>query len=81
MNTSLINLNEKASETLNMLLDSGYLEERIKNIDSIENLLMDQWRDFKSVQAETALTFLDTLRCLRKDFGTLLESVAPEETR
>ena len=78
MKSIVINLNEEATEILNMMLDSGYLEERIKNIDSIENLLMDQWRDFKSVQAETALTFLDTLRCLRKDFGTLLESVAPE---
>lgn len=78
MKSIVINLNEEATEILNMMLDSGYLEERIKNINSIENLLMDQWRDFKSVQAETALTFLDTLRCLRKDFGTLLESVAPE---
>ena len=78
MKSIVINLNEEATEILNMMLDSGYLEERIKNINSIENLLMDQWLDFKSVQAETALTFLDTLRCLRKDFGTLLESVAPE---
>lgn len=78
MKSIVINLNEEATEILNMMLDSGYLEERIKNINSIENLLMDQWRDFKSVQAETALTFLDTLRCLRKDFGILLESVAPE---
>lgn len=80
MITSLLNLNEEASETLNFMLDTDYLKERIKKIDCIEDFLMDQWRDFQTLSPERALDFLDTLRCLRKDFTTLSESLTPEGT-
>ena len=79
MKTALLNLNEQASETLNVMLDAGYLRERIAKIDRIEGFLVDQWRDFKTLTPETALDFIDTLRCLRKDFGTLVESVSPDD--
>lgn len=80
MKTTLLNLNEEASETLNFMLDTDYLDERIRKIDSIEDFLMDQWRDFQTLSPEKALDFLDTLRCLRKDFTTLLHSFTPEGT-
>ena len=80
MRTALLNLNEQASETLNFMLDADYLRERVTKIDRIEGFLLDQWRDFQNLAPETALDFIDTLRCVRKDFSTLVESISPEET-
>lgn len=77
MKTTLIHLNEQATETLETMLDPGYIHERTERLQAIEDFLIDQWRDFQAIKPDTALTFLDTLRSLRKDFGTLLSSVDP----
>lgn len=77
MKTTLIHLNEQATETLEAMLDPGYIYERTERLQAIEDFLIDQWRDSKTIKPETALTFLDTLRALRKDFGTFLTSVDP----
>lgn len=77
MKTTLIHLNEQATETLEAMLDPGYIYERTERLQAIEDFLIDQWRDANTIKPETALTFLDTLRALRKDFGTFLTSVDP----
>lgn len=77
MKTTLIHLNEQATETLEAMLDPGYIYERTERLQAIEDFLMDQWRDFQAIKPDTALTFLDTLRSLRKDFATFLTSVDP----
>lgn len=77
MKTTLIHLNEQATETLETMLDPGYISERTERLQAIEDFLIDQWRDFQTIKPETALTFLDTLRSLRKDFDTFLSSVDP----
>lgn len=77
MKTTLIHLNEQATETLEAMLDPGYIYERTERLQSIEDFLLDQWRDAQAIKPEAALTFLDTLRSLRKDFGTFLTSVDP----
>ena len=77
MKTTLIHLNEQATETLEAMLDPGYIYERTERLQSIEDFLIDQWRDFQTIKPEAALTSLDTLRSLRKDFGTFLSSVDP----
>ena len=71
MKTTLIHLSEEATATLEAMLDPGYIYE------AIEDFLIDQWRDAGNIKPETALTFLDTLRSLRKDFDTFLTSVDP----
>lgn len=77
MKTTLIHLNEQATETLEAMLDPGYIYERTERLQAIEDFLLDQWRDAHAIKPEAALTFLDTLRSLRKDFGTFLTSVDP----
>lgn len=77
MKTTLIHLNEQATETLEAMLDPGYIYERTERLQAIEDFLIDQWRDANTIKPETALTFLDTLRSLRKDFATFLSSVDP----
>ena len=77
MKTTLIHLNEQATETLEAMLDPGYIHERTGRLQAIEDFLLDQWRDAQAIKPEAALTFLDTLRSLRKDFGTFLTSVDP----
>jgi len=77
MKTTLIHLNEQATETLEAMLDPGYIYERTERLQAIEDFLLDQWRDAQAIKPEAALTFLDTLRSLRKDFGTFLTSVDP----
>lgn len=77
MKTTLIHLNEQSTETLEAMLDPSYIHERVQRLQAIEDFLIDQWRDFQTIKPDTALTFLDTLRCLRKDFGTFLSSVDP----
>lgn len=78
MRTSIFQLGEEATETIAFMLEPDYLRERIRKIDRIEGFLLDQWRDFHTLTPETALDFIDTLRCLRKDFGALAESVCPD---
>lgn len=77
MKTTLIHLNEQTTETLEAMLDPGYIYERTERLQAIEDFLIDQWRDSNTIKPETALTFLDTLRSLRKDFGMFLTSVDP----
>ena len=77
MKTTLIHLSEDATATLEAMLDPGYIYERTERLQAIEDFLIDQWRDAGNIKPETALTFLDTLRSLRKDFGTFLTSVDP----
>ena len=77
MKTTLIHLNEQATETLEAMLDPDYIYERTERLQAIEDFLIDQWRDTHTIKPEAALTFLDTLRSLRKDFGTFLTSVDP----
>ena len=77
MKTTLIHLTEQATATLQALLDPGSIYERTERLQAIEDFLIDQWRDAGNIKPETALTFLDTLRALRKDFGTFLTSVDP----
>ena len=68
MKTTLIHLSEEATATLEAMLDPGYIYERTERLQAIEDFL---------IEPETALTFLDTLRSLRKDFDTFLTSVDP----
>ena len=77
MKTTLIHLNEQATETLEAMLDPGYISERTERLEAIEGFLIDQWRDAGTIKPDTVLTFLDTLRSLRKDFDTFLTSVDP----
>ena len=77
MKTTLIHLNEQATETLEAMLDPGYISERTERLQAIEDFLIDQWRDAGTTKPDTALTFLDTLRSLRKDLTTFLTSVDP----
>lgn len=77
MKTTLIHLSEEATATLEAMLDPGYIYERTERLQAIEDFLIDQWRDAGNIKPETALTFLDTLRALRKDFDTFLTSVDP----
>lgn len=74
MKSTIMNLNEQASETLGFMLEPDYLEAHIEKIQGIEDFILDQWRDFQSIPPEGALTFLDTLRSLRRDFQTLHSS-------
>ena len=75
MKTTLIHLNEQATETLEAMLDPGYISERTERLQAIEDFLIDQWRDAGTIKPDTALTFLDTLRSLRKDLTTCLTCV------
>ena len=77
MKTMLIHLNEQATETLEAMLDPGYISERTERLEAIEGFLIDQWRDAGTIKPDTVLTFLDTLRSLRKDLTTFLTSVDP----
>lgn len=77
MKTTLIHLNEQATETLEAMLDPGYISERTERLEAIEGFLIDQWRDAGTIKPDTVLTFLDTLRSLRKDLTTFLTSVDP----
>ena len=77
MKASIVNLDEQTTETLRAMLDPGYIYERTERLQAIEDFLIDQWRDAGNIKPETALTFLDTLRSLRKDFDTFLTSVDP----
>ena len=45
MKTTLIHLNEQATETLEAMLDPGYIYERTERLQAIEDFLIDQWRD------------------------------------
>ena len=77
MKTTLIHLSEEATATLEAMLDPGYIYERTERLQAIEDFLIDQSRHAANITPETAITFLDTLRALRKDFGTFLTSVDP----
>ena len=77
MKASIVNLDEKTSETLRAMLDPGYISERTERLEAIEGFLIDQWRDAGTIKPDTVLTFLDTLRSLRKDLTTFLTSVDP----
>lgn len=77
MKTTLIHLNEQATETLEAMLDPGYISELTERLEAIEGFLIDQWRDAGTIKPDTVLTFLDTLRSLRKDLTTFLTSVDP----
>lgn len=74
MKTSLISLDEQTTRTLEAMLDPGYISERTERLQAIEDFLIDQWRDAGTIKPDTALTFLDTLRTLRKDLATFLTS-------
>lgn len=74
MKTSLISLDEQTTRTLEAMLDLGYISERTERLQAIEDFLIDQWRDAGTIKPDTALTFLDTLRTLRKDLATFLTS-------
>lgn len=74
MKASIVNLDEKTSETLRAMLDPGYISERTERLEAIESFLLDQWRDAGAIKPETALTFLDTLHSLRRDLNTFLTS-------
>ena len=75
MKASIVNLDEKTSETLRAMLDPGYISERTERLEAIESFLLDQWRDAGAIKPETALTFLDTLHSLRRDLNAFLTSV------
>nr|DAI31989.1 MAG TPA: hypothetical protein [Caudoviricetes sp.] len=77
MKASIVNLDEQTAEVLRTMLDPGYLSERIERLEAIEDFLIDQWRDAGTIKPETALTFLDTLRSLRRDLNAFLTSVDP----
>ena len=77
MKASIVNLDEQTAEVLRTRLDPGYLSERIERLEAIEDFLIDQWRDAGTIKPETALTFLDTLRSLRRDLNAFLTSVDP----
>lgn len=77
MKASIVNLDEQTAEVLRTMLDPGYLSERIERLEAIEDFLIDQWRDAGTIKPETALTFLDTLRSLRRDLNAFLISVDP----
>lgn len=77
MKASIVNLDEQTAEVLWTMLDPGYLSERIERLEAIEDFLIDQWRDAGTIKPETALTFLDTLRSLRRDLNAFLTSVDP----
>ena len=77
MKASFVNLDEQTAEVLRTMLDPGYLSERIERLEAIEDFLIDQWRDAGTIKPETALTFLDTLRSLRRDLNAFLTSVDP----
>ena len=77
MKASIVNLDEQTAEVLRTMLDPGYLSERIERLEAIEDFLIDQWRDAGTIKPETALTFLDTLRSLRRDLNSFLTSVDP----
>ena len=77
MKASIVNLDEQTAEVLRTMLDPGYLTERIERLEAIEDFLIDQWRDAGTIKPETALTFLDTLRSLRRDLNAFLTSVDP----
>ena len=74
MKTSLISLDEQTTRTLEAMLAPGYISERTERLQAIEDFLIDQWRDAGTIKPDTALTFLDTLRTLRKDLATFLTS-------
>ena len=77
MKASIVNLDEQTAEVLRTMLDPGYLSERIERLEAIEDFLIDQWRDAGTIKPVTALTFLDTLRSLRRDLNAFLTSVDP----
>lgn len=77
MKASIVNLDEQTADVLRTMLDPGYLSERIERLEAIEDFLIDQWRDAGTIKPETALTFLDTLRSLRRDLNSFLTSVDP----
>lgn len=77
MKASIVNLDEKTSETLRAMLDPGYISERTERLEAIESFLLDQWRDAGAIKPETALTFLDTLHSLRRDLNAFLTSAEP----
>lgn len=77
MKASIVNLDEQTAEVLRTMLDPGYLSERIERLEAIEDFLIDQWRDAGTIKPETTLTFLDTLRSLRRDLNAFLTSVDP----
>lgn len=74
MKASIVNLDEKTSETLRAMLDPGYISERTERLEAIESFLIDQWRDAGNIKSDTVLTFLDTLRSLRRDLNSFLTS-------
>ena len=41
MKTTLIHLNEQATETLEAMLDPGYISERTERLQAIEDFLID----------------------------------------
>lgn len=77
MKASIVNLDEKTSETLQAMLDPGYISERTERLEAIESFLIDQWRDAGNIKSDTVLTFLDTLRSLRRDLNSFLTSAEP----
>lgn len=77
MKASIVNLDEKTSETLRTMLDPGYISERTERLEAIESFLIDQWRDAGNIKSDTVLTFLDTLRSLRRDLNSFLTSAEP----
>ena len=77
MKASIVNLDEKTSETLRAMLDPGYISERTERLEAIEGFLIDQWRDAGNIKSDTVLTFLDTLRSLRRDLNSFLTSAEP----
>ena len=77
MKPSIVNLDEKTSETLRAMLDPGYISERTVRLEAIESFLIDHWRDAGNIKSDTVLTFLDTLRSLRRDLNSFLTSAEP----
>ena len=77
MKASIVNLDEKTSETLRAMLDPGYISERTERLEAIESFLIDQWRDAANIKSDTVLTSLDTLHSLRRDLNSFLTSAEP----
>ena len=77
MKASIVNLDEQTTEPLRAMLAPGYISARTERVEAIEGFLIDQWRDAGNIKSDTVLTFLDTLRSLRRDLNSFLTSVDP----
>ncbi len=79
MKTTLIHLNEQATEVLEAMLAPGYISELVEHIEAIEDFIFEQWSDKKTIKRDTALDILHTLHSLGRDITTFLSSIDPHE--